>query len=112
MGVFIMVSSLRASVPLMTINECRWSFLAKEHFMVKRMFAVLCVSGMMAACNAMHKQHEAAGEESQEQKVAMEQIPAAAQATIREQAGGQKIDSVDAMEQDGKTVYEIDVVQN
>lgn len=79
--------------------------------MKSRWFVVLALSGALAACN-MHKGKDAKEEGGEEQKIAFEKVPAAAQATIKQEAGDQKVDSVDAEEMDGKTVYEVDVVQN
>ncbi len=51
-------------------------------------------------------------EEANEQKVKFAQVPAAAQKTLTEEAKGAKIDEVDKETDDGKTVYEVDVLIN
>ncbi|HEY7090949.1 MAG TPA: hypothetical protein VH518_22825 [Tepidisphaeraceae bacterium] len=64
--------------------------------------AVLLASG----CAAMMA---TAGEDKKdEQKIKFSDAPAAVQATLNKESGGAKIDTVDAENEDGKTIYEAD----
>jgi len=47
--------------------------------------------------------------EADEQKVSIKQVPSAARKTLKREAGGQKIKTVDKEKLGGKTVYEADV---
>ncbi len=51
----------------------------------------------------------AAEKEGKEQKVTLDQVPAAVKATILKEAEGGKIEDIDRETEDGKTVYEADV---
>jgi uncharacterized membrane protein YkoI len=51
-------------------------------------------------------------EEGNETKIKFGEAPQAVQKALTEQAGGQKIESVDKQTKDGKTVYEADAVIN
>ena len=52
------------------------------------------------------------GKEGKEEKVKFDQVPAAAQKTLTEEAKGAKIETVDKEESDGKVIYEADVKIN
>jgi uncharacterized membrane protein YkoI len=50
--------------------------------------------------------------ESRNQKVTMEELPAAVKATVQRETQGKKIESMTKEQKDGKTVYDIDFVSN
>jgi uncharacterized membrane protein YkoI len=61
---------------------------------------------------AHHGGEEKEGAEGKEMKVTLDQVPAAAKATLVKEANGNPIPSVDREEMKGKTVYEADVKMN
>ena len=52
------------------------------------------------------------GDEGNEQKIAFAQVPEAAQKSLSDQAMGNKIDTVDKEMDNGRTVYEADVMMD
>lgn len=80
---------------------------------MRKHLLVLVMMGLgVVGCSSMHNQAKEKGEEDEgnEQKIAFAQVPEAAQKTLSEQAQGNKIDSVDKEMDNGKTVYEADVM--
>src|SRR5256714_5677023 len=83
---------------------------------MRKMFLVVpvCALGLcLASCISMHKsggKEEGEGAEGNEMKMSFNQIPAAAQKTLSEEAKGNKIDTVDKESKHGKTIYEADVM--
>ena|SRR2546421_2949275 len=83
---------------------------------MRKSFLVVPVSALalcLASCTSMHKsggKEEGEGAEGNETKMSFNQIPAAAQKTLSEEAKGNKIDTVDKESKHGKTIYEADVV--
>jgi hypothetical protein len=63
------------------------------------------------ASNAKHaRDKHGEQEEANEKKVAFASTPAPVQQTLTAEAKGNKIDTVDQEDEDGKTIYEADVV--
>jgi uncharacterized membrane protein YkoI len=79
-----------------------------------RRTAWLVLAVMSAGCAGMngHGATKSEKDEGNETKIKFSEAPEAVQNTLSEQAGGQKIDSVDKETKDGKTVYEADAVIN
>jgi len=63
----------------------------------------------LPACTTMAQEKKEAENEKDEVKVKLDQVPAAVQATLKEEAKGATIDQVDKESDNGKTVYEADV---
>ena len=73
--------------------------------------ASVSLLALSMSCAAMGGDKEKGeGKEENEVKVALDQVPAAVQATLKEEAKGVAITEVDKETDDGKTVYETDVV--
>ena len=74
-------------------------------------FATVSLLALSMSCAAMGGDKEKGeGKEENEVKVALDQVPAAVQATLKEEAKGVAITEVDKETDDGQTVYETDVV--
>ena len=72
------------------------------------LLTVLCAGALSCApFNAQAEDKEK--EEGKEEKVKIDQVPAAARKTLEAEAKGAKIDEVDKEEDDGKVIYEVDV---
>jgi hypothetical protein len=72
----------------------------------------LMAAGLMTVglgCSQMHKDKEAK-EEGDEVKMSINDVPAPVRATLTQEAAGAKIDTVDKETDDGKTIYEADVM--
>ena len=70
------------------------------------------VAGLMVVgCSHMHHEKEE-GEEGNEVKMTIDQVPPAVRATLEREAQGATIKTVDKEEDHGKTVYETDVMIN
>jgi hypothetical protein len=62
---------------------------------------------LVAACASMNGDDK---DDANEQTVTLEQVPAAAKATLMKEAGAGRIDEIDKLMRNGKTVYEADVM--
>jgi uncharacterized membrane protein YkoI len=70
------------------------------------------VAGLMVVgCSHMHHEKED-GEEGNEVKMTIDQVPPAVRAALQREAQGGTIKTVDKEEDHGKTVYETDVMIN
>jgi hypothetical protein len=67
--------------------------------------------GLGLGCSHMHHDKEAEGEEGNEVKMSLEQVPAATRETLVREAHGATIKTVDQEQMNGKTIYETDVMQ-
>jgi hypothetical protein len=68
---------------------------------------------ILPSCTAMAaKDKEKEGEEKDEVKVKIDQVPAAVKKTLDKESDNAKIDEVDKETDDGKTIYEADVKMN
>ena len=61
---------------------------------------------MLSGCASMNEDED----KGKEQAVTMDQLPAAAKATLTREAGAGKIEEIDKQSEHGKTVYEADVL--
>lgn len=74
-------------------------------------FSMVAAAGLVVGCsNMMH--HEKEGEEGNEVKMSLDQVPPAVRATLQREAQGASITTVDKEEDKGKTIYEADVMLN
>ena len=64
--------------------------------------------GGCATNDATHRHDD----DEHEVAVTMDQLPAAAKATIMKEAGSGKVEEIDKMTRNGRTVYEADVVMD
>lgn len=67
---------------------------------------------LSVGCSHMHGGKDAEGEEKNEVKMSINDVPPAVRDSLNREAGGQMIKSVDREEQNGKTIYETDVMMN
>jgi uncharacterized membrane protein YkoI len=67
-------------------------------------------AGMLVGCSNMH--HEKEGEEGNEVKMTLDQVPPAVRSALQREAQGAAITAVDKEEDKGKTIYETDVMLN
>jgi uncharacterized membrane protein YkoI len=74
--------------------------------------AALLAIGVLSAATLNARAEEQEKEEGKETKVKFDQVPAAAQKTLTEEAKGAKIETVDKEEDEGKVIYEADVTLN
>ena len=74
--------------------------------------AVLGAGVAVTGCANMHGHHGDEEDEGDEVKISLNQVPAAARATLEREANGAAISSVDKETKDGKVVYETDVMLN
>src|SRR5438552_6970768 len=90
----------------------------KELFMRIR-WAIIGLIGLALGCSHTNKTTEAGTraspgssepEEQNEVKMTLDQVPPAVRETLTRESGGAKIGRVDKEMQDGKTVYETDVM--
>ena len=74
-------------------------------------WAIVGVLALAVGCASTHKSEEAkeAGEKG-EVKMSLAEVPPAVRATLTQEAGGAKIETVDREEKDGKVIYETDVM--
>ena len=68
--------------------------------------------GVLPSCKALAKDKEKEGDEKDEVKVKIDQVPAAVKKTLDKESDNAKIDEVDKETDDGKTIYEADVKMN
>ena len=68
--------------------------------------------GVLQSCTALAKDKEKEGEEKDEVKVKIDQVPAAVKKTLDKESDNAKIDEVDKETDEGKTIYEADVKMN
>src|SRR4051794_11057526 len=83
---------------------------------MRKLFGVALAAALMCGCSSMKSKEcckgKGEGEEKDEVKMAMSDIPAAAREGIMRESGGATTDKVDKETRDGKTVYEADVMMN
>lgn len=73
-------------------------------------WALVALLALGAGCAHNMNKHDEEGEEGDEVKMTLDQVPAPVRATLKREAGGAEIKSVDKEEQHGKTIYETDVM--
>ena len=69
----------------------------------------LAASMAMVGCANLHAEDKEK-EEGNEVKIKFAEAPAAVQATLKKESGGATIESIDKETDDGKTIYEADVM--
>lgn len=74
--------------------------------------ALLTGSLVIGGCASMQKNNDKEGEEKDEVKMSFADVPAPVQATLRRESNGARIDKVDKETDDGKTIYEADVMMS
>ena len=67
--------------------------------------------GLGLGCSHMHHDKDEEGEEGNEVKMTLEQVPAPVRETLVREAHGATIKTVDQEMSHGKTIYETDVMQ-
>lgn len=88
--------------------------------MKTKWFLTMAIAGALCGCQNMgdhkdtnHKtmsaKHEEEGEETSEVKMPFDKAPMAVQDSLRKEAGGAKVDTIDKEVRNGMTVYETDV---
>jgi hypothetical protein len=79
---------------------------------VRRMAAVATLA-LITGCSAMHDSKSSGeGEEKDEVKMSINDVPAPVRDALTREAGGASITSVDKETRHGKTVYETDVMKD
>ena len=75
------------------------------------LLATVATLALSMSCAAMgeDKEKESGGADEKEVTMKLDQVPAAVQTTLKEEARGATIDEVDKISEDGLTVYETDV---
>lgn len=71
---------------------------------------VIGLVGLGLGCNHMHSNKDDEGDEGNEVKMSINDVPAPVRATLMKEADGATIKTVDKEEVKGKTVYETDVI--
>src|SRR5262249_8674985 len=78
-----------------------------------RKFVILTmVVGLATFASLVRAEEKDEGKEGKEQKIAFADAPKAVQATLTKEAEGNKIEQVDKESDEGKTIYEADVMLN
>ncbi len=72
---------------------------------------VFAAAVSMSACSQLSRNgdEKEGKEEENSVEITLDQVPAAARATLEKEAAGAKIDKVDKEMEKGKTIYEVDV---
>jgi uncharacterized membrane protein YkoI len=83
-------------------------------FLTAVLAAGLCGCGMMDKDHHANSERHEEGdqEEAGEVKMSLSEVPAAVRDGLQKAAGGSKIDKVDKMQVNGKTIYETDVMKD
>jgi hypothetical protein len=81
----------------------------RKHFLTSLSVAFLVIAPACTAMGEAGEKGEKEENEAAEVKVTLDQVPAAAQATLKEEAKGAAITEVDKESEDGQTIYEVDV---
>ena len=77
---------------------------------VQAKFAWVAAIGLVIGCAGNHQHEDRDEEHEDEVKMSINDVPAAARETLRREAGGATITTVDKEQKHGKTVYETDVM--
>jgi hypothetical protein len=76
----------------------------------RKMLAVVGMAAVLALATSRVTAAEKEGQEENEVKVKLADVPAAVRATLEKEAGGATLpDHIDKETDDGKTIYEVDV---
>jgi uncharacterized membrane protein YkoI len=73
-------------------------------------WVIACFAASAVAIGCAHNKNSEEGEEKDEVKLTLDQVPAAARAGLQREAGGATISKVDQETSHGQTVYETDVM--
>jgi uncharacterized membrane protein YkoI len=75
-------------------------------------WTVAVLLGLAVGCSHHDKGEGKEGDEGNEVKMTLDQVPAPVRATLMREAGGATIKTVDKEESKGKVIYETDVMVN
>ncbi len=75
-------------------------------------WTVAVLLGLAVGCSHHDKGEAKEGDEGNEVKMTLDQVPAPVRATLMREAGGATIKSVDKEESKGQVIYETDVMVN
>src|SRR5436305_2836084 len=78
--------------------------------MQPKRFAICAMGVLMSLSVTVAVRADEGGKEENEKKLAFADVPAAVRKTLKREANGAAIKSVDLEKVDGKTVYEADVI--
>jgi uncharacterized membrane protein YkoI len=77
---------------------------------MSKRWALVALLALGAGCAHNMNNHDEEGEEANEVKMTLDQVPAPVRATLTREANGATIKTVDKEEQHGQTIYETDVM--
>jgi hypothetical protein len=75
-----------------------------------KQWLIIGLVGLGLGCSQMHKDADEEGDEGNEVKMSLNDVPAPVRDTLMKEANGATIKSVDKEDNKGKTVYETDVM--